>query len=56
MDVEQKQRAVIEFLLLKVYEGGDIVRRFQNAYGRDAYCRVSVFRWMNEIRRGNQEF
>jgi hypothetical protein len=55
MDVRQKQRAVIEFLLLKGCEGDDIVLRLQNAYGRDPYCRASVFRWMNEIRRGNEE-
>jgi hypothetical protein len=34
--------------------GDDIVLRFQNASGRDAYCRASVFRWMNEIRRGDE--
>jgi hypothetical protein len=27
----------------------------QNAYGGDAYYRASVFRWMTEIRRGNEE-
>jgi hypothetical protein len=55
MDVKQKQQAVIKFLLLEVCEGDDIGLRFQNAYGRDAYCRASVFRWMDEIRRGNEE-
>jgi hypothetical protein len=55
MNVKQKQRAVIEFLLLEGREGDDIVLRLQNAYGRNAYCQVSVFRWMNEIRRGSEE-
>jgi hypothetical protein len=50
MDVKQKQRAVIEFLLLEWCEGNNIVLRLQNAYGR-----ASVFRWMNEIRRGKKE-
>jgi hypothetical protein len=44
MDVKQKQRAVIEFLLLEGCEGDDIVLRFQNASGQDAYCRESAFR------------
>jgi hypothetical protein len=55
MDVKQKHRAVIEFLLLEGYPGDDTVLRLQNAYGRDACCRASVFRRMNEIRRGNEE-
>jgi hypothetical protein len=55
MDVKEKQWAVIEFLLIEGYEGNDIVLRLQNASGRGAYSRASVFRWMNEIRRGNEE-
>jgi hypothetical protein len=55
MDVKQKQWVGIEFLLLERCEGDDIVLRLQNAYGQDAYCRASVFREMNEIRRGNEE-
>jgi hypothetical protein len=54
-DVKQKQRAVVEFLLLEECEDDDIQVRFQNTYGRDAYCRASVLRWMNEIRCGNEE-
>jgi hypothetical protein len=56
MDVKQKQRAVIEFLLLEECEGDDIVLRLQKAYGRDAYCRASLLKWMNEIRCGSKEF
>jgi hypothetical protein len=55
VDANQKQRAVIEFLLLEGCEGSGIVLRLQNAPGRDVYCRASVFRCMNEIRRGNEE-
>jgi hypothetical protein len=33
MDLKQKERAVIEFLLLERCEGDDIVLRLQNAYG-----------------------
>jgi hypothetical protein len=55
IDVKPKQRDAIEFLLFEECEGDDIVLRLQNVYGRDVYCRASVFRWMNEIRRGNEE-
>jgi hypothetical protein len=55
MDVEQKQLIAIEFLLLEGCEDDDLVFRLQNAYGRDEYCRDSVFRWMHEIRCGNEE-
>jgi transposase len=55
MDVMQKQQAVIKFYLVEGCEGDDIVLRLQNSYGGDAYCRASVFRWMNEIHRGNEE-
>jgi DNA-binding NarL/FixJ family response regulator len=55
MDVKQKQRAVIEFLLLERCAGDEIAAGLQNVYGEDAYCRASVFRWIQEIRRGNKE-
>jgi hypothetical protein len=55
MDVKQKQRAVVEFLLLKECEGDDIGLRLQKGYDRNADCRASVFIWMNEIRRDNEE-
>jgi hypothetical protein len=55
MDVKQKQRAVIEYLLLEECEGDGIVPRLQNASHRDAYCRASGFRWMNEICCGKEE-
>jgi hypothetical protein len=55
VDVEQKQQAVIKFLLLEGCEGDDIVLRLQDAYGPDTYCLAWVFRWMDEIRRGNEE-
>jgi hypothetical protein len=55
MDVKQKQRAVTKFLLLKRCKGDDIGLRLENAYDRDAYCRASVFRLMNEIRCGDEE-
>jgi hypothetical protein len=54
MDVKQKQWALIEFLLLEGYEGDDIVLRLQKAYGRDVYCRAPVFRWKNDVHRGNE--
>jgi transposase len=54
MDVKQKQRAVIEFLLVEACAGDEIATRLQNVYGEDAYCCASVFRWIQEIRRGNE--
>jgi hypothetical protein len=51
----QKQRTLIELFLFEERECDDIVLRLQNADGRDTYCRVSVFRWMNEICRSNKE-
>jgi hypothetical protein len=56
MDVKQKQRTVIEFLLLEGCEDDGIVLRLQNAYGRDTYCRAPMFKRMNEILRGKEEF
>jgi hypothetical protein len=38
MDIKQKQRAVIGFLLFEGCEGDGIMLRHQNAYGRDAHC------------------
>jgi hypothetical protein len=55
MDVKQKQRAVTEFLLLEGCARDEIAARLQNVYGEDAYCRASVFRSIQEIRRGNEE-
>jgi hypothetical protein len=54
MDVKQKQRPVIEFLLLEGWEGDEIMLRLSNADGKDASCRALVFRWMNVIRRGSE--
>jgi hypothetical protein len=55
MDVKDKQRAFIEFLLLEGCAGEEIVIRLRNLYGSAAYCRASLFRWINEVRRVNEE-
>jgi hypothetical protein len=55
MDMKDKQRAVIEFLLLAGYVGEKIVIRLRNVYGSAAYCGASGFRWINEVRLGNEE-
>jgi histone-lysine N-methyltransferase SETMAR len=55
MDVKDKQRTVIEFLLLEGCSGDEITIRLKRVYGSAAYCRASVFRWINEVRRGNEE-
>jgi transposase len=55
MDVKSKQRAVMEFLLVEGCAGDEIAARLQNMYGEDAYCRASMFRWIQEIGRGSEE-
>jgi hypothetical protein len=55
MDVKDKKRAVIECFLFKGGAGEKIVIRLRNMYGSEAYCRGSVFRWISEVRRGNDK-
>jgi DNA-binding NarL/FixJ family response regulator len=55
MDLKQKQRGIIEFLLREECGGDEIAAHLENVYGEDAYCRASVVRWIQEIRRGNEE-
>jgi transposase len=55
MDVKQKQRTVIEFLLLEGRAGEEITIRLYDVYGEDAYSRVTVFRWINRIRSSDGE-
>jgi transposase len=55
MDVKNKQRAIVKFLLLEGRAGQEIVLCLRNVYGSAAYCRASVFRWINKVWRGNEE-
>jgi hypothetical protein len=55
IDVEDKQRVVVEFLLSKGV-GEEIVKGLLKVYGSAAYCRASVFRRTSDVRRGNKEF
>jgi hypothetical protein len=55
IEVKDKSRAVIEFLLLEGCAGEEIVIRLRNIYGSSACCRASGFRWINEVRRGDEE-
>jgi hypothetical protein len=55
MDLKRKQRGVIEFLLFEGRPGDEIAQRLHNVYGHDPCCRVSVFRWIQEARRGNKD-
>jgi hypothetical protein len=55
MDVKQKEGAFIEFLLLEGRPDDEIAASLQNVYAQDAYSRVSVFGWIQEVRRGNEE-
>jgi hypothetical protein len=55
MDVRQKQRALIECLLFEGRPGDEIAQRLHDVYGQDAHCRASVFQWIQEVRRSNEE-
>jgi hypothetical protein len=50
MEVKQKQRAVIEFLLLDGRTGEEIAIRLHDVDGEAAYSRAPVFRWVNRVR------
>jgi hypothetical protein len=56
MNAKDKKRVVIEFLLFKGCAGQEIVIQLWNVCGSVPCCRVSVFRWISECRRGNEEF
>jgi hypothetical protein len=53
--INEKQRTVIEFLLLKGCAGEEIVIRLRNVCRSVVYCRVSVFRCIGKGCRGNEE-
>jgi hypothetical protein len=55
MDAKDNQRTVIQFLLFEGRAGQEIMIRIRNVYGSAADCHASVFRWISEIRRGNEE-
>jgi hypothetical protein len=55
VDVKEKERAAIEFLQLERCANEEIVIHLWNVYGAVAYCRTSVFRWINEVRRAKKE-
>jgi hypothetical protein len=55
MDLKDKQRAVIEFPLLEGCTGEEIVMRLRSVYVLVTYYHVSVFRWIDEVRRGSEE-
>jgi hypothetical protein len=55
MNMKQKQRAVIEFLLLEGRLGDDIAIHRHTVSEDAAYSRAAVFRWTSKIRSGNSE-
>jgi hypothetical protein len=55
MDIKDKQRIVVEFLLLGAYAGEEIMIRLWNVSGSAAHCRASVFRWASEVQCGNEQ-
>jgi hypothetical protein len=55
MGLNEKQRAVVEFLLLEECAAAGVVICLWNEYGPAAYCRVSVVRWISEVRRCKAE-
>jgi hypothetical protein len=52
---KDKHPAIKEFLLLEECTGEEIVIRLRNMYASATYCCASVFRWISEFRRGNEE-
>jgi hypothetical protein len=55
MDVEDKQRSAIEFLLLEGHAGREIVICLWKVYGSGVHCRTSVFRRVSETCPSNEE-
>jgi hypothetical protein len=55
MDVKDKPRFVIEFRPSEGCAGEEIVMLLRNIYASARYGRAAVFRWINEIRRDNEE-
>ena len=51
----QKQRIVIEFLLLKGETAQNISRRLKHVYGNDAIDCSTVTRWVKQINYGQEE-
>ena len=49
MDVRQRQRAVIEFLVLEGETASNIHRRLENIYKREALALSSVYRWVERV-------
>jgi hypothetical protein len=54
-EIKGTEQAVIEFLVLKGLTREEIALRLRNVYGSTAYCRASVFKWISEVRRDNEE-
>jgi hypothetical protein len=54
-DVKDNSRAITEFLVLEGCAGEEIVIRLRNVHDSAADCRASIFRWIDEVRRGNEE-
>jgi hypothetical protein len=56
MDVKGNQRDVIEFLPSEACAGEEMVVDLRNVYGSAVYCPASVFKWISEGGRGNEQF
>jgi hypothetical protein len=56
MDVKQKQRAVIELLLLEGLVGQEIAIHLCDVYGEAAYSRVPIFQSINWVCSGDAGF
>jgi hypothetical protein len=55
MDGRGKQRTVTKLLLLEGYASGEIVIHLLGMDGSPGYCCASVFRWISEVRCGDEE-
>jgi len=49
IDVRQRQRAVIEFLVLEGETANNIHRRLENVYKRESLAKSSVYRWVERV-------
>jgi ABC-type transport system involved in cytochrome bd biosynthesis fused ATPase/permease subunit len=49
MDLQEKQPAVIKFLLFEAHPGDKIAALLQDGSGKDAHYRASVFQWIQVV-------
>jgi histone-lysine N-methyltransferase SETMAR len=53
--MELEQRYIIKFFMEEGKKGKKIIERLQRHYGTDALARSTVYKWMNELKRGRTD-